>query len=70
MFDWNTFDGIPENTCFCNCGTIFRSHSKGMMVNGKYKLITKKACPACNTTDNCRKISSDPELFTVGEEEE
>jgi len=62
--DWTIFDGQPEDTCTCKCGRIFRSHSKIDMQ--RFKLISRKPCPACGKADNLFKASSDPESFGIG----
>lgn len=64
--DWSGFDGSPENTCVCNCGYVYRSHSKIKMHEGELHVVTRKKCYKCGrNVDNCSKIASDPERFTI-----
>ena len=60
--DWSEFTG-PEDTCYCRCGEIFRSHTK--YVKAVYKAITKEHCPRCGKDDDCWRILSDPETITI-----
>lgn len=62
--DWTKHDEFPESTCYCRCGAVFRSHSK-MVFDGVPKTITRRPCPACKRDDDCRRISADPEKFTL-----
>ena len=61
--DWSIFDQYSEDTCFCKCGTIYRSHTK---MTNKLKLISRKQCPNCNKSeDNLIRVSSEPEIFEI-----
>lgn len=63
--DWSPFDRLPEMTCYCRCGAVFRSHAKvALNVPG---LVTRLACPACDKDNDCRRVSSDPETYKIGE---
>lgn len=64
--DWSIFDKYPEDTCDCRCGKVFRTHSK--FVAELSRVITRKPCPDCGKNDNFRKISSDPEKWTLKNE--
>jgi hypothetical protein len=64
--DWTVLDEYPENTCYCWCETVFRSHAK-FVLKPEPGMRTRKPCPKCARDDNCRRISSDPETWTVGD---
>ena len=64
--DWTTFDQHPESTCGCACGEMFRSHAKGFIEGGKYMHVSRKPCPKCGKDDALVRISSDPEIMTIG----
>ena len=59
MIDWTVFDKWPEDTCFCRCDGIFRSHGKFDIATKR--IITRKPCPKCNKNDGCYRIQSDKE---------
>lgn len=63
--DWSTFDDLPESECECRCGAIFRSHTKGIY-RDRVLAISRKPCPSCGRNNNLRRVSSDPESFTIG----
>lgn len=64
MIDWSAFDQYPENTLTCDCGSMFRSHSKFVM--NPPHIHARKPCPSCGAFDKIRKASSDPEVMTLG----
>lgn len=68
--DWSIFDGDPEQTCGCRCGHIFRSHAKLVMGVERPHSKTRKPCPACGRDDNCDRLSSDPEPYSIGGDDE
>jgi hypothetical protein len=62
--DWSAFDseGITQ-TCYCRCGTEYRSHAKiNMEVR---KSVSYDPCPSCSSHSNLWRTSSDPEIFTL-----
>jgi len=60
------FEKQYVDTCYCKCGSIYRSSSKLKLIDGDLKLFTKEPCPSCGKSiNNCIKISSDPEKFTL-----
>jgi hypothetical protein len=65
--DWSVFDAFPENTCYCRCGTVFRSHAKFVTDagDGKFGIVSRIACPACKLDNRLRQVSSDPEYMTI-----
>lgn len=67
MIDWTKFNKYPESTCYCRCEAVYRSHAKFDMT--KPGLVTRKPCPACGSTENCRRVSDDPERVTIGSHE-
>ncbi len=62
--DWSIFNGDSEATCYCCCGTVFRSHAKGVYTKGT-SIVTRKPCPSCGQNDNCNRIYFDPERFIL-----
>lgn len=60
--DWSEFTGA-EDTCRCRCGKIFRSHAKFVMA--AKGMITEKPCPHCGKNNDCRRVTSDPEVMEV-----
>ncbi len=63
--DWSDFDGDAESTCYCGCGAVYRSHAKSHRQGETITTVTRKHCPDCGSHTDCRRISSDPESFTV-----
>jgi hypothetical protein len=63
VIDWSAFDQYPENTCTCECGAVFRSHSRFVMTSRS--LVSRKPCPACGHGDHIRRASSDVEVMTL-----
>lgn len=61
--DWSGFT-FSGDICYCRCGGIFRSHAKAFYAEGRL-LVTRKPCPSCNQNDNCCRIESEPETFTI-----
>lgn len=68
--DWESF-GKVDQTCFCKCGVEYRSHNKAVRYKASFNTmgfarISKEPCPGCGEqVNNCRKVSSDPEKWTV-----
>jgi hypothetical protein len=67
--DWKVFDPYPENTLYCRCGSVYRSHSK-FVIRPAPGLLARKSCPKCGKHDDLRRASSDPEAMTIGHERE
>jgi hypothetical protein len=67
--DWTIFDQYPENTVTCRCGVSYRSHTKmDVGDDRKLHLHCRKPCPACGSTIDPRRASSDPETRVIKEE--
>lgn len=64
VIDWTVFDKYSEDTCYCGCGAVFRSHGK-FVNKPKCGLVTRKPCPACGKNDDICRLSADPETFTI-----
>jgi len=64
--DWTPWDknAYPENTITCQCGTVFRSHSKWLLRT--QKVHTRKPCPQCGKFDGATVVRSDPEFVSIG----
>ena len=56
---WSAFTG-PEDICYCRCGEVYKSHAQYRV--SKQNMVTRKKCPACGKTDNCRTVTSDTEI--------
>lgn len=71
--DWSIFDKYPENTVYCRCEAIYRSHTKVAIEDygdhGKLRVHCRKPCPACGSSVDPRKVSSDVEEMTIGKKE-
>jgi len=65
--EWRAFDPYPENTVYCHCGAVFRSHTKAVM-RPVPRIISRKSCPSCGKDDDLRRASSDPERMTIGKD--
>lgn len=63
--DWSKFTEPPTTTCYCRCGTRYRSHCKSARVEGLWRLVSQKPCPGCGKTNDCYRASTDPESFTI-----
>ncbi len=63
--DWSEFDGIPEHSLGCCCGTSFRGHAK-VIYEGEHRgVYSRVPCPACGRSDQIKRISSDPEYQVI-----
>jgi len=62
--DWSAHDKYSENTCYCRCESVFRSHAKAVF-EPTARIVSRKPCPSCGRTDDLRKIESDSELVTL-----
>ena len=62
--DWSRFDQYPEDTAYCACGTVWRTHGKFVYEPAPH-VEARKPCPGCGKTDKVRRLSSDPELVTI-----
>lgn len=64
--DWTPLLKYSENTIECACGTIYRSHSKGMAYHESITIVTRKPCPSCGRDhDHVRACRSDVEEYSV-----
>ena len=45
--DWGAFDRYPKQQIECRDGTIYESHAKLAVVEGRLTLVTQEACPGC-----------------------
>ena len=66
--DWSIHDKErwPEDTIYCNCGEVYRSHSKGFYEQGGFLMVTRKPCPGCELSEgNAYRVSSDPESVVI-----
>lgn len=64
MVDWSKFDGLPKPTVFCLCGEEYRSHAKYVMEPPPH-MESQDPCPKCGKNDYIRKVSHDPEKYTI-----
>jgi hypothetical protein len=62
MRDWKL---ISEATITCRCGAVFRAKAQVEYANPERGIVTEKPCPACGATEGHRKLSSDPEKWTL-----
>ena len=61
--DWLPHLKFPEDTCYCRCGHVFRSHARIDME--RRRSISRKPCPGCEKHDELRRVTSDQEVWTV-----
>lgn len=61
--DWTKCKKEVTTTCMCMCNTEFRSH--GRVDYETLKLVSKNPCPNCGSSTNLRRISEDPEKWTI-----
>jgi hypothetical protein len=53
--DWSVFHG-PKPIVECQCGTVYRSHVKGVVLgtmhdtHRKFTVVSQEPCPACHRT--------------------
>jgi len=67
VIDWSIFDKYPENTVYCRCEAVYRSHTKVTIGDdGKMRIHCRKPCPACESSVDPWKVSSDVEEMTLG----
>lgn len=62
--DWSVFDKYPEITVTCVCRHEYRSHAKGVNVDGRYVLVARKPCGVCGG-ELLMAARSDPESMTL-----
>lgn len=60
--NWTKFTGA-EDTCYCRCGKVFRSHAKYVM--SAARMVTRKECPSCGKNNNCWRVASDSETIEI-----
>lgn len=61
--DWSKFKGEPENTVYCRCAVIYRSHTKLVATANGFEHHSELPCPNCGkSVNNMLRVSSDPEL--------
>jgi hypothetical protein len=66
VVDWSVFDQYPENTCYCRCEFVYRSHTKIVNHEGKLVQVSRKPCPDCGkSVSNTKRVSSDPERMIL-----
>lgn len=63
MIDWSPFDALPESTCECRCGAVWRSHAKTVVAplpswTGSC-VVARKSCPGCGRDDDLRSAQPD-----------
>ncbi len=64
--DWIIFNNLSQQTCFCSCEQVYRSHAKGVSTNNNFVMVTKEKCPGCNEQiNNCRRYASDTEKWEI-----
>lgn len=64
--DWSIFDNEPEDTCYCRCKVMYRSHSKVHMHENKLYTVTREPCLGCGESiNNCYRIKSYPEIYSI-----
>lgn len=68
--DWAAFDGQPEQTLTCRCGTTFRSHAKIIYGGPDQGIHPRRACPSCGQFRDIYRSSTDPETMTISRPEE
>ena len=69
--DWSIFDKYSESTCECGCGAIYRSHAKiAPDTDGMLRMHSRKPCPSCGKlVGHLQRVSSDPEVMTLGKKD-
>lgn len=64
--NWQPLLAYPESEIECQCGTVFRSHCKGVSTSTRYVSVLRKPCPSCGRQHNPRRASSEPEQWSLG----
>ena len=59
FINWSLIETLPESTCYCFCGSIYKCHARSLVLNGSVLLYSRKACPGCSRHDNLHRISHD-----------
>ena len=63
--DFSAFENDPiSQTMYCNCNAVYRSHGK-LVMEPKPHYVTLKPCPECGKNNDIRRVSNDPEIFTI-----
>lgn len=63
--DWTPFFGSSKNEIECKCGSVFKSHSKGVFHNNLYSHVVETPCPGCGAIAGFIRISSDYENWKI-----
>lgn len=63
--DWRPLLKYKENVVECKCGAVYRSHTKGVWVEGRFAVISRKPCPACGKVNNVKRSTSPPETLIL-----
>lgn len=66
--DWSICDRYSEDTAECNCGAVWRTHTKFALEPSPH-IEARKACPACGFRDRVRASRSDWETETIKKED-
>lgn len=67
VVDWTPFARYAPNEIACECGALYRSHSKLVNWEGKLTLCTEQPCPQCGAKHgHVRRASSPKESMTLG----
>lgn len=46
--DWRPFDGADKPTVRCECGAVYHSHVKGVLMHKIVATVSREPCPACS----------------------
>jgi hypothetical protein len=56
--DWEPLQKYKKDTVECHCGTVYMSHSKGVIHEKQFAVYTQEPCPKCGSYINPRRVSS------------
>jgi hypothetical protein len=66
--DWSEF-GDDRSWCYCNCGSVFRSHTKMVIKDGDLIHIFERKCPGCNSVDDVYRVSMEMEKASLSSDD-
>jgi len=67
--DWSEFGG-DRSWCYCNCGSIFRSHAKLVIDEGGDLIHAfERQCPGCDSVDDVYRVSMDMEKTSLSSDD-
>jgi hypothetical protein len=65
VVDWEPLQKYKKDTVECQCGAVYVSHSKGVIHENQFLVLTQEPCPQCGSRRNPRRVSSPVEQWDI-----